>query len=106
MAKPVHLPNGRQWRTRTAALAYFKEMLHRYQLGDRVPAGPDTDDLAALLQHYDRVLPPGAPTKVGRGIDYFSKGQVRREGFTSECFFVHRIDNDFDDFSYIDAVNS
>ncbi len=29
MAKPVHLSNGRQWRTQTEALRHFKEMLGR-----------------------------------------------------------------------------
>jgi hypothetical protein len=106
VAKPIALVNGRQWRTRTAAHAHFKEMLGRYKLDDVVPQGNDHEDLLALLKHYDRDVGPGQPTKIGAGVEYFSKGQARGEGFTNECFFVHRIDNTFDDFSCIKAVNS
>lgn len=106
MAKPVPLPNGRHWKTRKAAEEHFIQMLARYELNDFVPAGPDHDDLSALLQHYDRVLPTGQSTKIGVGIERFSKGQVRGMGFTSECFFVRRLDGSSDDFSIGKAISS
>lgn len=106
MAKPLTLANGRQWSTRAAALAHFKDMLARHKLDEVVAKGTDHDDLLALLQHYDRDLTPRQPTKIGAGVDYFSKGQARGEGFTNECFFVHRVDDTLDNFSCIKAVNS
>lgn len=106
MVKPVVLPNGRKWPTRTAAIDYFTEMLARYKLDETVHPGSDHDDLLALLQHYDRVLSPNALTKIGVGVSHFAKGQARGEGFTSACFFVHRVDGSFDDFSYIKAIRS
>ena len=106
MAKPISLANGRQWRTRSAAQAHFKDMLARYRLDEVVPQGSDHDDLLALLLHYDREVPLGQSTKIGVGVDYFSKGQARGEGYTNECFFVHRVDGTFDDFSCNKAVTS
>lgn len=106
MAKPVILPNGRQWPTRTIAIEHFTQMLGRYSLDESVPPGADYDDLIALLRHYDRDVVSGAPTKIGAGVDRFAKGQKRGEGFTTECFFVHRVDGSFDDFSFIKAIRS
>ena len=106
MAKPVKLAHGREWQTRTAARAHFKDILSRYNVGDEVPQGADHDDLGGLLLHYDRMLAPGSATKTGAGILHFSKGRAGGEGYSTECFFVHRIDGTVEDFSYIHAINS
>ncbi|MDO9095749.1 MAG: DUF3223 domain-containing protein [Rubrivivax sp.] len=104
MAKPVQLPNGRQWRTQTEALRHFKEMLGRHGRGDRVSDAQDHADLVALLQRYDALLPLGAETKCGSGISHFSKELNVGEGWVSDGFHVHHVDGTSIDFSYIDAV--
>ena len=38
MAKPINLPNGRSWRTQTAALAHFKDMLRRITIHPKLDA--------------------------------------------------------------------
>ncbi|WLW61889.1 DUF3223 domain-containing protein [Achromobacter aegrifaciens] len=106
MAKPITLSNGRHWKTRKAAEDHFIQMLARYTLDEIVHAGADHDDLVALLQHYDRVVESGQPTKIGVGIERFTKGQARGMGYTSECFFVHRLDGSSDDFSIGKAISS
>jgi Protein of unknown function (DUF3223) len=106
MVKSVHLPNGRQWRTRSEALAHFKQMLARYSNGELVSATSDHDDLCALLALYDSVLAPGEPTKAGARISHFSREQNAGEGWTTDGFHVHRIDGTSIDFSYISAVRS
>lgn len=104
--KPFTLPNGKSWSSRQEAIDHFTQMLARYNLDQTVPAGPDHDDLLALLTHYDRDVPAGMDTKVGIGVECFAKGQRRGEGFTTPCFFVHRRDGSSDDFSFIKAVRS
>lgn len=104
MAKPVHLSNGRMWRTQTEALMHFKEMLGRHARGDRISNGQDQSDLESLLHRYDALLPPGAETKCGPGISYFSKELNVGDGWVSDGFHVHRVDGTSIDFSYIDAV--
>jgi hypothetical protein len=106
VVKPVTLPSGRHWKTRTLALEHFKAMLSRYELDESILPGADHDDLLALLQYYDRELPPGAPTKLGAGVERFSKGRAGGDGYSTVCFFVHRVDGTADDFSYIRAINS
>lgn len=104
MTKSVRLPNGRYWRTQGEAMDHFKEMLSRTVLGERVTDVDDHADLAALLQIYDSALPPGASTKAGAGIAFFSKQRNRGEGWSSDGFHVHRADGSEIDFSYKEAV--
>jgi hypothetical protein len=104
MTRSVRLPNGRSWRTQSEAMDHFKEVLSRSTLGERVTAADDHADLSALLQAYDSVLPPGAPTKTGAGVAFFSKQRNRGEGWSSDGFHVHRIDGTQIDFSYKEAV--
>ncbi|MCR5882171.1 DCL family protein [Rhizobacter sp. J219] len=103
MTKPVTLPNGKSWRLQKEALDYFKAMLARYTLGQRVTESADHADLSALLQVYDGVLPPGE-AKAGMGIEYFSKQRNSGEGWSTDGFHVHRTDGSSVDFSYIQAV--
>jgi hypothetical protein len=74
MAKSVSLPNGRFWKTQTAALDHFKNMLRRHADEQIVEDYIDHDDLVALLERYDAVIVDG-PAKIGRGIDYFFRRQ-------------------------------
>ena len=103
MAKTVSLPNGKNWRLQKEALEYFKAMLARYTLGERVTESADHADLSALLQVYDGVLPQGE-AKGGVGIEYFSKQRNSGEGWSTDGFHVHRTDGSSVDFSYIQAV--
>jgi len=104
MVKPIRLSNGRQWRTQKDALQHFKQMLARYENGDRIDAPSDHDDLCALLSRYDSVLSPGEVTKVGTGVAYFSRERNVGDGWSTDGFHVHRTDGTSIDFSYISAV--
>lgn len=75
MAKSVSLPNGRFWKTQTAALGHFKNMLRRHADEQTVEDYIDHDDLVALLERYDAVIVDG-PAKIGRGIDYFFRRKI------------------------------
>jgi Protein of unknown function (DUF3223) len=103
MAKPVQLQNGRAWKTQGAALAHFKEMLARYADEDTVEDRVDHDDLVALLERYDAVIPDG-PSKIGDGIDSFLRRRNVFEGFSTPSFWVRRVNGSETDFSYIHAV--
>lgn len=103
MAKPITLPNGRVWKTQTASLAHFKEMLRRYPDEHAVDRRDDHDDLVALLERYDAVI-IDTPSKIGVGIDYFFRRQNVGEGFSTPGFWVRRADGTETDFSYIQAV--
>ena len=52
-----NLPDGRSWKTQTAALAHFKAKLVRYSDNQAVEDRSDHDDLVALLERYDAVAP-------------------------------------------------
>ena len=104
MVKPVQLSNGRSWRAQKDALQHFKGMLARYAIGAHVSVSEDHEDLRALIERYDALLPPGEETKAGAGIVYFSKQRNAGEGWTTEGFHVHRVDGTSIDFSYISAV--
>jgi hypothetical protein len=106
MAKSVHLPNGKTWRLQKEALDYFKAMLARYSIGERVGESADHADLSALLQAYDEVLAPSETTKTGLGISHFSKQRNTGEGWSTDGFHVHRTDGSSVDFSYIQAVKA
>lgn len=103
MAKPINLPNGRSWKTQTAALAHFKAMLARYSDNQDVEDRSDHDDLVALLERYDAVI-TDSPAKIGSGIDHFFRRRNLGEGYSTPGFWVHRTDGTDTDFSYIDAV--
>ena len=106
MVKPVHLPNGKTWSKQGDALAHFKAMLARYDVGQLVGDPADHADLSALLQIYDTALSPEAEFKIGIGISHFSKQNNFHEGWTTAGFHVHRTDNSSIDFSYIEAVKA
>lgn len=105
MAKPLELNNGRSWKTRKAALDYFREMLARYS-NDETVNESDQNDLTALLAHYDRDVPAGSPTKTGVGISHFKRQSNADLGWPTDGFRAYRNNNTSIDFSYIHAVNS
>jgi hypothetical protein len=103
MAKPINLPNGRCWKTQTAALAHFKDMLARHSDNQIVEGRQDHDDLVALLERYDAVI-TDSPAKIGSGIEHFFRRQNVGEMYSTPGFWVHRTDGTDTDFSYIGAV--
>jgi len=106
VAKPVTLSNGRSWRTRKAAIEHFRNLLGRYSDGDTITDPSDHDDLRALRELYDSVVPPGGVTKAGAGIRYFSRTRNADEGWSTSGFHVHRADGTSIDFSFYHAVNT
>lgn len=89
-AKPVDL--GHMHFAKSGdAVDYLNEMLHRYDLGDKVSADDAIILRAALARH------PEAEAKVGCGITYFS---VRTADFGTRCFWLNRTDGTTEKFSH------
>ncbi|MCK6393313.1 MAG: DCL family protein [Zoogloea sp.] len=78
------------------AVAYLKDMLHRYDVGDRVNAN-DAVILRAALEHH-----PNAAKKIGCGITDFS---VRTADFGTKCFWVNRSDGTTEKFSITGSIH-
>lgn len=103
MAKPINLPNGRSWKSQTAALTHFQDMLARHSDNQVVEDRSDHDDLVALLERYDAVI-TDSPAKIGSGVEHFFRRRNVGEGYSTPGFWVHRTDGTDTDFSYISAV--
>lgn len=104
MAKLVKIKNGRQWGTQTAALAHFKNLLHRYSNGDLIDNAGDIDDLTGLLLTYDEARSVDEPAKAGTGIHHFKRMNNSGPGWSTDGFWIFRNDGTSIDFSYIEAV--
>jgi len=97
MGKSIPVQIGiRTFGSKKAALAHFREMLNRYDVGDRVVAD-DAIDLSELLKRHSEYR-----KKLGVGVDHF---EVLGADFGSRCFHVVRIDGSYEDFSYPYCVN-
>jgi hypothetical protein len=72
------------------ALAYLKQLLYKYDLGDRLSDNDAEVLMAALNRH------PEAKDKIGSGVANFS---VRTADFGSRCFWVNRTDGTTEKFS-------
>lgn len=103
MAKTIGLSNGRVWKTQSAAIAHFKDMLARYADEETVEDRVDHEDLVALLERYDAVIVDG-PSKIGAGAELFFRRRNVGEGYSTPGFWVRRIDGSETDFSYLAAV--
>lgn len=75
------------------ATAFFRGMLNRYRIGDRV-SDVDGIDLVALLERHDE-----KDEKIGCGIEYFAVEAVP-EPYSGKCFWIVRTDGSRIDFSY------
>jgi hypothetical protein len=106
MPKPVHLNNGKTWRSRKEAIEHFRKMLARYADGDMISAPADECDLRALLTRYDSVLPAGSTTKTGSGVNHFSRERNSGDRWATSGFHVHRTDGTSIDFSFYSAVQT
>jgi len=74
---------------------YLMDMLHRYDLGDKVGA-EDSDILKAAL-----ALHPNAEAKIGCGMSHFS---VRSADFGTKCFWLNRTDGTTERFSFRSCI--
>jgi hypothetical protein len=93
-AKPIILASI-HFAKRGDAVAYLKDMLHRYDVGDRVNARDSVILRAALERH------PNFKAKNGAGVTHFS---VRTADFGTKCFWVNRLDGSTDKFSYTACI--
>jgi hypothetical protein len=89
-AKPVTI-GEHHFAKKGEALSFFREMLYRYDLADRV-SHEDATLLRLLLDRH-----PEASEKIGVGVDSFS---VRTADFGTRCFWVNRIDGTTEKFSF------
>ena len=74
---------------------HLKDMLRRYDVGDKVSAEDAIVLTAALALH------PDADVKIGCGISHFS---VRGADFGTKCFWVNRINGTTEKFSYRSCI--
>lgn len=75
------------------ATIFFREMLNRYRIGDRV-SDADGLDLAALIDRHDEKA-----EKIGCGIAYFAV-EAAPEPYSGQCFWIVRTDGSHIDISY------
>lgn len=78
------------------ATAFFRAMLNRYSIGDRV-SDIDALDLTALLNRHEE-----KDEKVGSGIAYFEVNKPPTDvlQYSKRCFWIIREDGSRIDFSY------
>lgn len=89
-AKPVKI-GSLSFARKGDANEFFKNMLYRYDLGDKVSAA-DAELLTSLIAVH-----PEAHEKIGVGIESFS---VRTADYGTRCFWVNRIDGSSVKFSF------
>lgn len=89
-SKPFNI-DTRTFEKKGDAHDFFKAMLNRYRIGDRVNAA-DENDLRSLLKKHTEY-----EQKIGPGVAHF---EVIDGGFGTQCFKIVRIDGTSDDFSY------
>ena len=104
MIRSIELANGREWKTYTAAYRHFSEMLGRYQREEEINDPDDHSDLCALLKRYESILKKDNTSKVGCGVQYFTKQNNSSLGWSSDGFWLHRIDGSICDFSFKKAL--
>jgi hypothetical protein len=90
VSKPFKI-DTRSFEKKGDAHEFFKAMLNRYTIGERVSAS-DKNDLLALLKLHTEYK-----RKLGAGVAHF---EVMDGGFGTQCFKIIRIDGTSDDFSY------
>src|SRR5215216_4869744 len=93
-AKPVTI-GTRYFSKQKDALDFFKEILGRYEVGQRVSKQDAIDLLALLARHQD------AASKIGSGVDHF---KVDNDGYGGRCFWIVRTDSSETDFTYVRCV--
>ncbi|WP_417587222.1 DCL family protein [Pararhodobacter oceanensis] len=89
-AKPVKI-GTLSFSKKGDANEFFRKMLYKYELGDKVTDG-DAEILTHLVQMHSE-----ATEKIGAGIESFS---VRTADYGTRCFWVNRIDGTTERFSF------
>lgn len=89
-AKPVQIGSF-HFAKKGDADEYFRTMLYKYELGDKVNEH-DAKLLILLISNHDE-----AKDKIGGGIESFS---VRSADFGTRCFWVNRLDGTTEKFSF------
>lgn len=93
-AQPIEIA-GERFETKGDALAYMKAMLNRYRPRSSVIA-TDAVFLAEALKRH-----PQARAKIGAGVRGF---EVRSADYGTQCFWILRIDQTEERFSYKSCV--
>jgi hypothetical protein len=83
--------DSRRFARKGDAHDFFRAILNRYDLGQRVNDA-DTADLLALLKHHTEY-----PVKIGAGVSYL---EVASNVHHTRSFWIVRVDGSRDDFSY------
>ncbi len=82
--------------TKGEASEYFRAILYRYKIGQRIPDS-DATKLDWLLERHSE-----AADKIGAGVDHFG---VRNAIYGTRCFEVVRVDGTATDFSFKNCVD-
>ena len=92
MGKSIPMDIGeRRFPSKGEAREFFRTILYRYRLGERVSEA-DAADLSNLLQLHTE-----SEQKFGGGIDHF---EIMDGGYGTRCFKLVRTDGSSDDFSF------
>lgn len=84
------------------ATIFFRKMLNRYSLGERV-SDKDAQDLTALLNKHEE-----KDEKIGSGLDYFEVNLPPADAppFSVRCFWLIRKDGSRIDISYVNCLKA
>ena len=94
MVKKVEIAT-RKFSSQKEATAYFREILYKYKIKERIN-DQDAADLEALLARH-----PDYTEKVGSGISHF---EIMQADFGTRCFRVIRTDKTGIDFSFKECI--
>ena len=86
---------GIEYATKKDAIAHFRAMLNRYDIGDKVSAA-DQAELHDLIKRH-----PEAETRIGIGVESFN---VRDGGYNTQCFSITRPDGTTRNFAFRDCI--
>lgn len=81
---------GLHFNSQTELREYIRSILHKYPLGAKLNAADSQFALALLELHPDKVQ------KKGSGVVSISVGGTE---WDNRCFYVHRTDGSYDDFT-------
>lgn len=93
--KPVQV-GGLDFASKGEASDYFRSILYRFDIGQRIPE-PEATVLEWLLERHSE-----AADKIGMGVDYFC---IRDAIYGTRCFEVVRTDGSKTDFSFKNCVD-
>tara|TARA_R110000787_G_scaffold259292_1_gene364604 strand:+ start:290 stop:997 length:708 start_codon:yes stop_codon:yes gene_type:complete len=96
MPHPVKL-DTKTFSSKKEATEFFKQMLHRYDAGDRINKS-DSEHLNALLKRHEEYK-----QKIGAGVSHF---ELMSADYGTNCFRIERIDGTGTDFSYLHCIRN